>query len=227
MPNRVIKESIRTSKGVNALSDFQFRLWVYLITYVDDYGRGSADPELLKGFVFPRRKGVTERAIADALADLANSGMIRLYTVDGESFFCFPNWSQHQRIQTKKSKFPEPTEGYEDSRWITVDHGDSPPESESNPNTNPNPNPNTKGKRTRFVPPTQEDAAAFFAENGGTATQAQRFCDYYASKGWLVGKNPMKDWKAAVRTWERNRDGYSQPKVKVTARDPFDDLPWA
>ncbi|MBQ7825187.1 MAG: hypothetical protein IJ337_02390 [Clostridia bacterium] len=48
MPNRVIKESIRTSKGVNSLSAFQFRLWVYLITYVDDYGRGSADPELLK-----------------------------------------------------------------------------------------------------------------------------------------------------------------------------------
>ena len=225
MPNRVIKESIRTSKGVNALSDFQFRLWVYLITYVDDYGRGSADPELLKGFVFPRRKGVTERAIADALADLANSGMIRLYTVDGESFFCFPNWSQHQRIQTKKSKFPEPTEGYEDSRWITVDHGDSPPESESNPN--PNPNTNTKGKRTRFVPPTQEEAAAFFAENGGTAMQAQRFCDYYASKGWVVGKSPMKDWHAAARGWiSRDKssgyaEAYARPAEPPRTNNPF------
>ncbi len=54
MPNRIIKDSIRTSKSINAMSDFQFRLWAYLITYVDDYGRGSADPELLKGFVFPR-----------------------------------------------------------------------------------------------------------------------------------------------------------------------------
>ena len=63
MPNRIIKESIRTSKTVNAMTDFQFRLWAYLITYVDDYGRGSADPEILKGFVFTRRKGVSEATI--------------------------------------------------------------------------------------------------------------------------------------------------------------------
>lgn len=74
MPNRIIKDTIRTSKTVNAMTDFQFRLWIYLITYVDDYGRGSADPELLKGFVFPRRKGVTESTIEKALLDLANSG---------------------------------------------------------------------------------------------------------------------------------------------------------
>lgn len=135
MPNRVIKETIRTSRNVNALTDFQFRIWVYLITYVDDYGRGSADPELLKGLVFPRRKGVTERQIKDALTALANMGMINLYEVDGESFFYFPKWGEHQRIQTKKSKYPEPRE-CGDSRWLTVAHGDSPPESnpiQSNP----------------------------------------------------------------------------------------------
>lgn len=137
MPNRIIKDSIRTSKTVNNMSDFQFRLWVYLITYVDDYGRGSADPELLKGFVFPRRKGVTESTIEKALQDLANSGSILLYDVDGESYFCFPNWSEHQRIQTKKSKFPAPHDG--SIRCFTVAHGESPPESNPNPNTNPNP----------------------------------------------------------------------------------------
>lgn len=143
MPNRIIKDSIRTSKSVNTMTDFQFRLWVYLITYVDDYGRGSADPELLKGFVFPRRKGVTESTIEKALLDLANSGSILLYDVDGESYFCFPNWADHQRIQTKRSKFPAPSDGI--IKKSTVSHGESPPESnpiqsESNPNTNPNPN---------------------------------------------------------------------------------------
>ncbi|MGI6014333.1 MAG: hypothetical protein ACOX7K_08685 [Oscillospiraceae bacterium] len=108
MPNRIIKESIRTSKSVNTMTDFQFRLWTYLITYVDDYGRGIADPEILKGFVFPRRKGVTETTIAKALTDLANIGSILLYEVDGESYLCFPNWSEHQAIRNKKSKFPAP-----------------------------------------------------------------------------------------------------------------------
>ena len=127
MPSRIIKESIRTSKTINALTDFQFRVWTYLITYVDDYGRGSADPELLKGLVFTRRKRVTESDIAKALAELADMGCICLYEIDGESYFCFPNWGVHQRIQTKRSKFPEPRES-------TVSHGESPPESESNPN---------------------------------------------------------------------------------------------
>ena len=134
MGNRMLKESIRTSKSINSLTDFQFRMCAYLITYVDDYGRGSADPELLKGFVFPRRKGVTEQTIAKTLAELATSGMISLYEVDGESFFCFPSWSEHQRVQQKKSKFPAPPECHGESRWVTVGHGDSPPETETKPN---------------------------------------------------------------------------------------------
>ena len=127
MPNRIIKDSIRTSKSVNTMTDFQFRLWTYLLTYVDDYGRGSADPELLKGFVFPRRKGVTEATIEKSLQELANIGSILLYDVDGESYFCFPNWADHQRIQTKKSRFPSPDDGT--LKKVTVSHGESPPES--------------------------------------------------------------------------------------------------
>ena len=140
MPNRILKEGIRTSKKVNALSDFQFRVWVYLITYVDDYGCGSADPEILKGFVFPRRKCVTENQIQKALADLEMLGMILLYEVDGEPFFAFPNWRDHQRIQAKKHKFPEPSDG--ELRKVTVSHGESPSESNTNTNTNTNPNTN-------------------------------------------------------------------------------------
>jgi hypothetical protein len=150
MPNRIIKDSIRTSKSINTMTDFQFRLWTYLLTYVDDYGRGSADPELLKGFVFPRRKGVTEATIEKSLQDLANIGSILLYDVDGESYFCFPNWADHQRIQTKKSRFPSPDDGT--LKKSTVSHGESPPESnpiqsESNPNPNTNPNPNPRETR--------------------------------------------------------------------------------
>lgn len=150
MPNRIIKDSIRTSKSVNTMTDFQFRLWTYLLTYVDDYGRGSADPELLKGFVFPRRKGVTEATIEKSLQELANIGSILLYDVDGESYFCFPNWADHQRIQTKKSRFPSPDDGT--LKKSTVSHGESPTESnpiqsESNPNPNTNPNPNARETR--------------------------------------------------------------------------------
>ena len=107
MPNRIIKESIRTSKSVNKMTDFQFRLWTYLITYVDDFGRGSADPEVLKGFIFPKRS-VSDKTILKALNDLASIGSLILYEVDGDAFLCFPNWENHQTVRNKKSKFPAP-----------------------------------------------------------------------------------------------------------------------
>ena len=155
MPNRIIKETIRTSRSVNALSDADFRLWVYLITYVDDFGRGSADPELLKGMVFTRRKTVTEKQIHEGIDRLASAGMINLYSVDGEPFLYFPNWADHQRIQQKKSRFPSPDDAdpventgiHRESPWDTEDDRESPPESESN--TNPNPNTESESKRAR------------------------------------------------------------------------------
>ena len=61
-------------------------------------------------------------------------------------------------------------------------------------------------KRTRFIPPTKEEVEAYCFERQNNV-DAERFIDHYTSNGWLVGKNKMKDWKAAVRTWEKN--GYS------------------
>ena len=65
------------------------------------------------------------------------------------------------------------------------------------------------GNRERFAPPTVADVAAYCQERGSTV-DPQRFVDFYASKGWMVGSQPMKDWKAAVRTWERRE----QPQVQ-------------
>lgn len=62
----------------------------------------------------------------------------------------------------------------------------------------------TATKNKRFKKPTVEEVREYCAERGNTI-DPEYFCDYYESVGWVVGKNrPMKDWKAAVRTWERN-----------------------
>lgn len=61
---------------------------------------------------------------------------------------------------------------------------------------------NNVGKN--FTPPTVEEVQAYCQERKNKV-DAQTFVDFYESKGWMVGKNKMKDWKAAVRTWERNR----------------------
>ena len=108
MPNRIIKDTIAKSEKVNGLTDFQFRLWVHLITYVDDYGRGDARPAIIKGSCFPFRDRMTNKDIEKGLADLAGAGCVGLYTVDGKPYLYFPNWEQHQRVRSKISKCPAP-----------------------------------------------------------------------------------------------------------------------
>ena len=108
MPNRLIKDSINDSEKISALSDFQFRVWVHLITYVDDYGRGDARPAIIKGKCFPLRDRMTNRDIEAALTALAGAGCVSLYTVDGRPYLYFPNWESHQRVRQKISKCPPP-----------------------------------------------------------------------------------------------------------------------
>ena len=58
-------------------------------------------------------------------------------------------------------------------------------------------------KRSRaFVPPTLEEVTAYCKE-WGKGVDPNKWYDFYQSKGWMIGKNKMKDWKAAVRTWEQ------------------------
>ena len=54
----------------------------------------------------------------------------------------------------------------------------------------------------RFTPPSLDEVSAYCQERNNTVDPV-RFVDSYAAKGWMIGKNKMKDWKAAVRTWER------------------------
>ena len=57
----------------------------------------------------------------------------------------------------------------------------------------------------RFTPPTLAEVKAYCEERGNNV-DPERFIDFYESKGWMIGKNKMKDWKAAVRTWEKPMD---------------------
>ncbi len=59
-----------------------------------------------------------------------------------------------------------------------------------------------KEKATRFSPPTPEEIKIYCDERNNNI-DPERFFDFYTSKGWMVGKSKMKDWKAAIRTWEK------------------------
>ena len=205
MPNRIIKESICSSEKLAALSDFEFRLWVGLITQADDAGRGDARPAIIKGHIFPFRERLSIKDIDAALQELAAKGCVALYKVDGKPYFLFPGWVKHQRVRDCKPKFPEPPEnGALDTSaadcgelpQVAADCGYNPIQSESESN------PKEGVRAVRFTPPAVDEVRDYCRERGNSV-DAERFVDFYAAKGWMVGKNRMKDWKAAVRTWEK------------------------
>lgn len=72
----------------------------------------------------------------------------------------------------------------------------------NNINNNNINNNNNIERSVRFTPPTLSDVENYCQEKG-YAIDASQFIDFYESKGWMIGKNRMKDWKAAVRTWVR------------------------
>lgn len=62
---------------------------------------------------------------------------------------------------------------------------------------------NTPEKKERFKAPSVEEVQEYCTERGNNI-DAQHFIDYYSARGWMLGKNHIKDWKACIRTWERN-----------------------
>ena len=77
--------------------------------------------------------------------------------------------------------------------------------------------------RARAMPPSLEEIVSY-CEERGNRVNAQRFWDFYTANGWKVGKNPMQDWKAAVRSWETNGVDDARPapaREKMTDREVF------
>lgn len=157
MPNRIIKESVRTSDSLSTLSWFEEVLFYRLIVSCDDYGRFDARPAIIKGTCFPL-KSVTENQIIDALNKLSTAGIVCLYTVDRKPYLQFVAWERHQSIRAKRSKYPSPDDADNDeSEMQAVTKENESVHEQSSANickqmhahvpviqSNPNPNPNTK-----------------------------------------------------------------------------------
>lgn len=94
--------------------------------------------------------------------------------------------------------------------------------------TNPEPNDNdnvndikeSEEKKPRFYPPTLEELKKYIDDNKYNV-DPDRFIDYYTANGWTVGKNRMKDWKAAVRNWDRSQKSGGRMRQESTAKTKF------
>jgi len=75
-------------------------------------------------------------------------------------------------------------------------------------------------KRTQFKKPTLEEVKEYAKRNGKIISDPERFFEYYSANGWKVGRNPMKDWKAAFRMWE-SKDKKTAEADKGFQRDQY------
>lgn len=143
-----------------------------------------------------------------ALRSLTALGMIN--TVNGQ--LTISNWDEYQniegmerireqnRLRKQAQREREKLESHVTSRdgHVTVTHLDKEKDIEKEKEID-----KSKVKRT-FVPPTIEDVSNYCKERNNSV-DPNRFVDYYTSNGWMVGRNKMKDWKAAVRNWEKDK----------------------
>lgn len=113
VPARVFRGDLNRSMSLSRVSlqaDLTFRA---LISAVDDYGRLSAEPDLLKADLFPCRASVSPHEVESWVAELAEEGCVGLYVVDGRRYLWLTRWEKH-RGKGKRgscSKFPEPPRG--------------------------------------------------------------------------------------------------------------------
>ena len=109
------------------------------------------------------------------------------------------HWRMHNTLQSDRYT---PTAyvdeksmlGMKPNKAYTLKGGEKPPEL-------PEDAKESVGKK--FIPPTEAEVREY-CEQRKNSVDAAAFVNFYESKGWMIGKNKMKDWKAAVRTWERN-----------------------
>lgn len=132
---------------------------------------------------------------------------------------CTPNAHQTDTKSTPSAEFGENlAAGIKDKGLRIKDKGIS---EESARAREDEPQEQTTVKRTVFRPPTAPDVWAY-AEENGLDIDAEAFCDFYASKNWMVGRTKMTDWKAAARNWSRrDRERSAPQEAKKPASGTF------
>ena len=200
------------------LSAEAFRLLVFMLSCADSWQFS------LKGLAV--RLGIPERTLSTRIAELRRAGYIKTtWSTNSSGRFEACEWEVYEVPTLNASQ--ENRNAVEPQRGKTATRSDRNAEKpqRGKPATTKQilieTNTNTKQilKETKrahvFIKPTLEEIAQYCQERGNKV-DPQKFLDHYDSNGWRVGKNPMKDWRAAVRTWE-GRD-YDTPKRSKHAK---------
>jgi len=120
MPDRVIKDRIKSSRDLAKLSDFSFRLWIHVLTETDGLGRFEADPQLICGRSIPYLARSVEDVVS-AMEEWGTTGLARFYHVDGRDYGEFPTFALYQKLRHRTKRFPDVPGSADDRRRTTAE----------------------------------------------------------------------------------------------------------
>lgn len=221
--NRKIKHLRRLPDGNNIVL-----IWVMLLTLAGRCNSGGMI-FLTENIPYTPKMLADELDFEESTVHLALQALERLGMVatSDSGFINLPGWEDHQNIEGM-AKIREQNR-LRQKRWY--DKQKELPSASDNPNVRNNVtvtdyNATDKDidkdidkekedislhaeapkKAKRFEVPSTEEVSAY-CKDRGNGIDAEAFIDYYSARNWMLGKTKMKDWKAAIRTWERNRKG--------------------
>lgn len=159
-----------------------------------------------------RELKISESKVQRILKLFESERQIEQRTSNQNRLLTIRNWIHYQQSE-------QPTEQQVNNERTTSEQRVNTNKNDKNVKNVKNDKNNNIGK---FQKPSIEDIKSYCNERKNTV-DAEKFYNYYESNGWKVGKNPMKDWKAAIRTWEQN--SYSKPKkFESETNKPYENL---
>ena len=197
----IANETIRNP----VLSDSAKVLLLFMLSCSDDWNFS------IKGLahVF----GVAERTIMIRITELKKAGYVKQRRIqNSKGVFEGCVWDVYETPSIHSATKPQCGTNHsveQTTVWSNPQCGEIAPIRNTNIKEISNIKEIPKEKKDIFRKPTFEEVSAYCQERNN-GIDPEQFIDYYESKGWVVGKSKMKDWKACVRTWERNRKGRPQ-----------------
>lgn len=214
---RTIKPEFWTDEDIASVSEPARLLAIGILNQADDEGFFKSNPMLLKAAVFPLCE--PSMSIQGMINELSNIGYIKLCVgSDGKQYGLVRNFNNHQKVNRPSPSKIKGLCNFNDNSVNPHELLTGGKERKgTGKGTGNREHEESATKRKRFSPPSFQDVSDYFFEKSGNSANAQKFIDFYESKGWMVGKNKMKDWKASVRNWiSREQENATPAKQKQT-----------
>lgn len=172
-------------------------LFIGLWCLADRDGKLEDRPSKIRHLLFGYDRRPVD--VEKSLCNLMSLHLITRYEIDNQRYIAIPGFKKHQtpHPHEAKSKIPDPVVCRDMSLHVSECQADI-----LNPDIrNPDVTESRHSTERRFQKPSLEAVVAYCQERG-TGVDPRKFWNHYEAKGWVVGKTPMKNWKAAVHTWE-------------------------